>query len=341
MAARPTIRDVALRAGVGVKTVSRVINREAYVSQETRQRVLSAIEQLRYRPNAAAQGLRHPVAGVIAFVCEDVNEAFSAMVASCIEASTGDRSRVITASSRGDPDRERELLESLIARQVDGIVLAPSRGDLSYLNHRQGGTPIVCVDRPADGFATDLAMSDNTPGMADAVELLVARGHRRIAYFGDAARLLTQRERLDGYRQALRRHGMEPDPVLVHQHSPDVARVQRQLRYLAELPAPPTAMVSANSLTTLDLIHAGLPVDEGNFVAFDDFPLADVVLGGITRVVQDTHALGMAAADLLFRRIGNDDSPPTVMRLETRLIERPLEPPRQPFHWPQPGPPPN
>lgn len=232
--------------------------------------------------------------------------------------------------------RERELLESLIARRVDGIVLAPSRGDLSYLNHRQGRTPIVCVDRPADGFVTDVAMSDNTSGTASAVELLVARGHRRVAYFGDEARLLTQRERLAGYRRALLDHGLEPDPLLVHQHSPDVARVRRQLHYLSQLPSPPTAVVSANSLSTLDLIHAGLPVDGGNFVAFDDFPLADVVLGGITRVVQDTQALGVAAAEMLFQRIENDDSPPTVTRVPTRLIERPLASPRQRFQWPQP-----
>lgn len=338
MTGRPTIRDVALRAGVGVKTVSRVINREHNVSQTTRQRVLSAIEELHYRPNAAAQVLGRSLVSVIAFVCEDVNEPFAAMVASRIEESAAGRSRVITASSRGDRTRERELLESLIARRVDGIVLAPSRGDLSYLNRRRGGVPIVCIDRPATGFASDVAMSDNTAGMAVAVELLIARGHRRIAYFGDAARLLTQRERLAGYRQALRRHGVELDPVLVYQHSPDAARLSRQHHYLSQLPSPPTAVVSANSLTTLDLIHSGLPVDGGNFVAFDDFPLADVVLGGITRVVQDTPALGVAAADLLFRRIENDDSPPIVMRIPTRLIERPLAPPGQQLHWPEPRP---
>ncbi|WIY82858.1 LacI family DNA-binding transcriptional regulator [Propionimicrobium sp. PCR01-08-3] len=324
-----TIRDVAARAGVGVKTVSRVINNEPHVAAATRQRVLSAIDELDYRPNAAGQGLRRAVAGTIAFVCEDTSEAFSQAVASSIESAAGQRSAFVTASTRGDSARERELLESLIARNVNGIVLAPSRGDLGYLKHRHGHTAIVCVDRPAAGFTADLAMSDNEAGMARATELLVGRGHRRIAYFGDSARLVTQRERLAGYLAVLDANGLRADHTLVYQHSPDVERVRRQLAYLAKLPEPPAAVVSANSLTTLDLIHAGLPVDSGGFVAFDDFPLADVVLGGITCVVQDARAIGEAAAGLLFRRMTGDRSEARVVRVPTKLIERSIASPDQ------------
>nr|WP_256463935.1 LacI family DNA-binding transcriptional regulator [Georgenia sp. TF02-10] len=317
---RPTIREVADHAGVAIKTVSRVINEERYVADTTRARVQASIAALGYRPNAAAQGLRRATSRSIALVCPDISEPFAAQLARAVEQAVGDRSTVIVGSTLGDPRRERELLDSLIARQVDGVILAPTEKVQRHLARRLGRTVVVCIDRPAKGLDSDVVLSDNAGGMAAAVDYLVERGHRCIAYFGDEAALFTQRERLGGFRAALRRHGIEPDPALVYQHTPDRDRLARQLRYVAQMPSAPTGIVSANSLTTIEMLRGGLRPAPGAFVAFDDFLLADVV-GGITIVAQDTHALGVEAAETLLRRVQSDAAPFKTVRIGTRLLD--------------------
>lgn len=241
-------------------------------------------------------------------------------LARAVEQAVGDRSTVIVGSTLGDPRREREALDSLIARQVDGVILAPTEKVQRHLARRLGRTVVVCIDRPAKGLDSDVVLSDNAGGMAAAVDYLVERGHRCIAYFGDEAALFTQRERLGGFRAALRRHGIEPDPALVYQHTPDRDRLARQARYVAQMPSAPTGIVSANSLTTIEMLRGGLRPAPGAFVAFDDFLLADVV-GGITIVAQDTHALGVEAAETLLRRVQSDAAPFKTVRIGTRLLD--------------------
>ncbi|MGX9347249.1 MULTISPECIES: LacI family DNA-binding transcriptional regulator [unclassified Microbacterium] len=319
---RATMKDVARHAGVSTKTVSRVLNKEVYVSDSIRERVQAAMRDLSYRPNPAAQGLRRSSSGSIAFVCEDISEPFAAQLALSIEHAVGDRYVVIIASMLGDAKRERETLESLAAGHVDGIVLGPTPAPKPYLARLLHSTPIVCLDRPARGHETDVVLSDNVGGMTAAVNHLIAKGHERIAYLGDAEDVFTQRERLAGYRSALLEAGITPDPSLIYQHTPDSPRIAKQLTWLSQTPEPPTAFVSGNSLTTLAMIHAGFDVASASFIAFDDFPLADVFGGGINVIAQDPDALGTEAVHTLLRRIDNDAAPVKTTRIGTRLVIR-------------------
>ncbi|MEU4014851.1 LacI family DNA-binding transcriptional regulator [Microbacterium sp. NPDC028030] len=321
-AERAKMEDVARLAGVSAKTVSRVLNQEAYVATDTRERVLAAMRELSYRPNPAAQGLRRSTSGSIAFVCEDISEPFAAQLALSVERSVGDRYVVIVASMLGDVKRERETLESLAAGHVDGIVLSPTPASKGYLARLLRSTPVVCLDRPARGHETDVVLSDNVGGMASAVRHLIAAGHDRIAYLGDAEEVFTQKERLEGYRSALREAGIELDLSLVYQHAPDSQRIGKHLSWFRQIRRPPTAYVSGNSLTTLAMIHAGFDAASDAFVAFDDFPLADVFGGGINVVAQDAEALGAEAVHTLMRRIDNDAAPVKATRIGTRLLIR-------------------
>lgn len=317
-----TIRDVARVAGVSVKTVSRVLNNEQYVATATKERVETAMRDLSYRPNPAAQGLRRSVSGSIAFVCEDIAEPFTAQLARSIEQAAADQYVVIVASVFGDPARERKTVESLAAGYADGIILAPTSGSKRYLAQLPRGTAVVCLDRPARDFVTDVVLTDNVGGMAAPVHHLIRSGHERIAYLGDNTDVFTQQERLAGYRTALEEAGIVPDDELVYQHVPDASRLRKQLAWMAQTRRPPTAYVSGNSLTTLALAHAGFDVGSDAFVAFDDFPLADVLHGGINVVAQDADALGADATHTLLKRIQNDQSPPRTIRLGSRLILR-------------------
>lgn len=317
-----TIRDVARVAGVSVKTVSRVLNKEKYVAETTRARVAAVIRELSYRPNPAAQGLRRSFAGSIAFVCEDIAEPFAAQLARSIEHEDADQHVVIVSSMLGDPALERKTIETLASGYADGIILTPTPGSKAYLGRLPRGVPVVCLDRPTRGFASDTVLTDNVGGMSQAVSHLLSQGHTRIAYIGDSTDRFTQRERLTGYTSALEDAGLPADDELVYQHVPDPARLRKHLAWLSQIRQPPTAYVSANSLTTLALAHAGFDVGSGQFVAFDDFPLADVLGGGINVVAQDADALGAEATRALLRRIESDEGPIRTIRLGTRLILR-------------------
>ncbi|GGD89043.1 LacI family DNA-binding transcriptional regulator [Microbacterium murale] len=319
---RAKMEDVARHAGVSTKTVSRVLNQEAYVSVNTRERVQAAMRQLSYRPNPAAQGLRRSSSGSIAFVCEDISEPFAAQLALSVERAVGDRYVVIVASTLGDAAHERETLESLAAGHVDGIVLSPTPTPKSYFARLLRSTPIVCIDRPVRGHEADVVLSDNAGGMDAAVRHLIAAGHRHIAYLGDDEEVFTQRERLDGYRTALLEANIDPEPSLIYQHTPDARRVRQHLAWLRHLRTPPTAHVSGNSLTTLAMLHAGFNAASNSFVAFDDFPLADVIGGGINVVAQNAEALGAEAVHTVLRRIENDAAPVKTTRIGTRLLIR-------------------
>jgi LacI family transcriptional regulator len=323
MSTRPTIRDVAKHAGVGFKTVSRVINDEKSVSAEMRARVEASIRALEYRPNAAARVLRKQVSRSIGFVCEDIAEPVQSQLAKAIETVASENGSLLTVSvTHHDPDRERAVIESLVERQVDGLVLVATGPNLRYLRRLARGVPIVCIDRLPTGFDTDTVLADNAPGATDAVAHLIERGHRRIAFTGDAGDLFTQRERLNGYRQALAGAGIDLDPTLVYQAPPDVDRLRKQVSYWRSFREAPTAIFSASSLTTMDLLHAIPPEQTVALVGFDDFPLADIARGGLTVVSQDVQTMGRLGAQTLFRRLAGEDGVFTRTRVATSLVIR-------------------
>src|SRR5438270_9118293 len=204
---RPTMVDVAALAGVGLKTVSRVVNDERGVSPQLEARVRRAIEQLNYRRDANASMLRR-LGGktkTIGLVLEDVSNPFSSALHRAIEDSARARNVLVFAGSCDeDPRRERELIGSLRDRRVDGIIVVPASHDHTYLYVEQrAGTALVFVDRPAGHLDADSVASNNVGGSVEAVEHLLARGHRRIAFLGDLLSISTAEERLQGYSQAL------------------------------------------------------------------------------------------------------------------------------------------
>lgn len=326
MGKRPTIHDVARHAGVGVKTVSRVINGERAVSDLMRTRVNDSIRALDYRPNAAARVLRRQVARSIGFVCEDIAEPVQAQLAKAIETVAARQDCAMTVSlTHHDPVREQAALESLLSRQTDGVLLWPTGVGSRYLRRLVGAVPLVCVDRPIDGVETDTVFCDNHAGAAEAVRFLLGRGHRRIAFVGDQTDLFTQQERLAGYQHGLSTAGIAADPSIIFQRRQGVADLGKQLAHWRASPASPTAVFAASSLSAATLLQASarlIPDNHLEIVGFDDFPFADVVGGGISVVAQDVGAIGTAAAEILFRRLALGHSGFTHTRVPPRLIDR-------------------
>ncbi len=326
---RPTMREVAGLAGVSISTVSRVVNGDRRVDRALAQRVHEAARMLGYRHNAAASALRRAdgVTASIGLILEDVANPFFSAVHRGIEDVARERGYLtFTGSSDEDPERERGLAAAIAARNVDGLVIAPSRDDHGYLADEQAhGVRFVFVDRPPGFFDADTVVSDNRAGARAAVEQLIAAGHRRIGWIGDRADLFTAAERLDGYRDALAAHGLAHDPALVRHPGSGVFDPGWAASELLAAPDPPTALFSAQNLITIEVVRAlhALGVHrEVAHVGFDDITFGDLVEPAITVVAQDPREMGLRAAQLLFERLDGFDGPSRRVVVPTRMIRR-------------------
>ena len=239
------MRDVADRAGVSLKTVSRVINAEAGVTPATAERVTAAIAELGFERNDLAASLRHGRSShTLGLVIEDVANPFYSVIAQAVEAVARERGFLLITTSAGeDAERERELVAALLRRRVDALLIVPAGPDHRYL---ASSTRAVFLDRPPLGIDADTVLLDDVGGARSAVEHLIAHGHTRIACVADDAHLYTMRERITGYHDALQAAGIQPDPALLLTGSSDVATAQDSVAACSRSPtarprsSPPT-----------------------------------------------------------------------------------------------------
>lgn len=325
---RPTMRDVARAAGVAVKTVSRVVNDEPRVHPETAARVRRAIEATGFRRNELARSVRSGRrSAMVALVLGDLTNPFYAQIAkSVMRVAEKFGSAVLMSSADEDPELERTLLDVLVGRQVDGLIVVPDGSDKSYLLPEVvRGTPMVFVDRPPVGLVGDVALLDDLGGARTAVAHLAAHGHRRIAVLVARSYYTTGR-RLAGYRAALvDAHGVDAvDPVLVRElGTGSVTEAEAVTAELLDLPDPPTALFTTTSFLTQGAVRAMSASGRRlALVGFDDFPTADQLAVPVTVVAGDADELGTRAAELLFARIEGDTAPPQRIVVPTRLVAR-------------------
>ena len=327
--ARPTMREVAALAGVSLKTVSRVVNNEPGVSDDLVERVRRASRTLDYQPNLTASSLRRNdgKSKTIGLLLENVANPFSGALHRAVEDVARARGVLVFAGSLDeDHARERELATAFVSRRVDGLIVVPAGHDQSYLAmERKAGTPMVFVDRPPTLLDADAVLTANEEGARRAVAHLIEHGHRRIAYLGDFATISTAVERYAGYASALERAGIEVDPGIVRQdlHTTDAAR--DALLEVLDHDDPPTAVFASQNLITIGAIRALREREVHRRVAlvgFDDILLADLLEPGLTLVIQDVAAMGVLAAELLFRRLDGDNAPSARHVLATRLVTR-------------------
>ena len=326
---RPRMRDVATEAGVSVKTVSRVVNRDPVVRPETAARVQAAIHRLGFRRDEMARALRTGgQSRMLGLVIKDLANPFYSAIARGVEEVIRGRSElVITGSSDEDPDRERELALQLCERRVDGLLIVPSGRDHRYLvPELELGVRVVFVDRPPEGLEADTVLLDNIGGARAGVEHLLRLGHRRIAMIGDDQRIFTARERKRGFCEALRAAGVEPDESLVRLDVHDTAAAEAVTRELICLPSPPTALFAANNRIATGALRALAGAErELALVSFDDLELADLLSVPVSAVSYDAAELGRVAARLLARRLDGETGPPERVVLPTTLIRRGAE----------------
>ncbi|MEU7042107.1 LacI family DNA-binding transcriptional regulator [Streptomyces varsoviensis] len=321
--ARPTMKDVAARAGVGLKTVSRVVNGEPGVTPDTERRVREAITGLGFRRNDSARVLRKGRTASVGLVLEDLADPFYAPLNRAVEEVARDHGALlINGSSAEDPEREQELALAFCARRVDGLLIIPAGRDHRYLEPEiAAGIATVFVDRPAGLIDADAVLSDSMGGAREGVAHLIAHGHRRIAFVGDQPRIHTASERLRGYRTAMAEAGLPVDESWVSLGPTAPGHVRAEVDRVLSGPEPVTAVFAGNNRVTVTAVRvlAERPHPVA-LVGFDDLELADLL--GITVIAQDAARLGRTAAEQLFRRLEGATEAPRQTVLPTRLVAR-------------------
>jgi LacI family transcriptional regulator len=309
---RVTIQDVATHAGVSPMTVSRVVNESPRVSADTRRRVQESVAKLGYVPNRLARGLIQRRTAAFGVIVPDVANPFFTLVVRGVE-QVAWRSgyHVILCDTQGDLERERGYLEDMVAFQVEGVLIAPvgdrSRPQLRLLT--RNNVPFVLIDRSIAGFESDVVQGDSIGGARQLVEHLIELGHRRIGMITEAGDVSTARDRLQGYREALERAGIDNDPALVAESSaiePDAA-CEATLRLLA-LADPPTAIFAVNNIAVVGVVEAArqknldIPGDLA-LVCFDDIEHVSRLYPFLTVMAQPAETYGTIAAQLLLDRL--------------------------------------
>lgn len=325
-----TMRDVAERAGVSLTTVSHVINRTRFVSDDVTTRVQQAMEDLNYRPNELARSLRRGQTKTLGLILPDSANPYFAEIGHAIEATSSTLGyNVILCNTHGAEDQEEHYINVLRNKQVDGIIFVATGDKASSISDTLGENfPILLVDRELVGVHTDVIIVDNHQGGLLATRHLLELGHRRVACISGPSTVRPSAERISGYIQALEEYGLAFDSNLFrtgdfHPNSGYLAALD-----LLQQPDPPTAIFTCNDLMAIGVIRAAsetgcsIPADLA-LVGFDNIELAEYTIPPLTTISQPIEWMGEIAAKKLIQRIEEEDSmEPTRQLLPVELVVR-------------------
>jgi DNA-binding LacI/PurR family transcriptional regulator len=305
---RPTIRDVAAHAGVSKSLVSRVLHDSPLVSEPRRAAVLSAIEELGYRPNAAARTLVRRRSNAIAVLVSDLHNLFLPEVVAGLDPVLSRRGyTTVIVTGKHSEQAELEGLHRVLELRVDGIVCAMARLGRDALLDAARSTALVNLTRAPELPRVDSVVNDDHLGATLAVEHLARLGHRRIAMIGDTEERAGA-DRIRGYREAMTALGLADEIVIVPGGFTEPGGYRGATELLSQGPRRVTAVFVASDLAALGVldaaVDAGVDVPgEFSVVGYDNTPLAALRHIALSTVDQTATDIGALAADALLTRI--------------------------------------
>lgn len=328
-----SIKDVALRAGVSTTTVSHVINNTRFVAEETRTRVDHAMKELDYRPNSAARSLRSQKSKIIGLLvpvlASDTSNFFFMTVAQGIESVLKKNGyHLIFSNSNENLEDEKEQIKLLNSQQIDGLIIAPTADEHSYLNEVINDSyPVVIIDRRPIGYRRDCVLADGFKGAYEAVSLLIHRGHRRIAILTGELGLTTSDERYEGYQTALKDNGIEFDESLVRIGTATFESGYQLTAKMLESSSGITALFVTNNVLTMGAIGFLQDQDikvpeELAVIGFDDYEWTKITKPPLSVIKQPPFELGEKAAQIILKKIRKPSLEYKEYRLPAKLVLR-------------------
>jgi LacI family transcriptional regulator len=329
---RTTIRDVARLAQVAPITVSRVVNNAGYISDETRQRVEAAIQQLNYIPNTLAQSLRYQKTNMVALIVTDISNPFWTTVARGVEdACSAYNVNVIVCNTDEEQHKLDKYITLLLQRQIDGLIVVPTEGYNGAMleNLFSSHVPTIMLDRTLPGWHhLSTVRSDSVMGGYLLTKHLLDLGHRRIMMISGSDKVSTGSERAEGYRRALREYDVEVVPELLR-----FGKFSQQSGYeitvdmIKNMQPRPTAILTANNFIAigaqiaLDEYQIPIP-DEISLATYDDLPAHLNPRPFLTTILQNPYQMGHEAAQRLITLLRDGDAPVQDIVLPVNLIVR-------------------
>ena len=323
---RVTMLDVANRAGVSKASVSRFIGDDrALLSDTIALRIEQAIEELGYRPNQMARGLKRGRTRLIGMLVADIRNPYSIAVMHGVETACRQHGySLVVCNTDRDDEQERQHLEALRAYNIEGLIVNTLGHHLEQLLELRREMPLVLVDRKVEALHSDLVGLDNPLAVRMALEHLEQQGYREILLVSEAADGTSSRvERMEGFQAQISARNRLHAAVL--EIGDDLT--SRLQAFLATCDTGPKALFCANGVAALACTKALRQLGCGSFedvglIALDDLDWYPLVGSGITALAQPTEAIGASAFDCLLKRLRGDTSPPRALDFAPQLIVR-------------------
>jgi LacI family transcriptional regulator len=321
--------DIARLAGVSVTTVSHVVNGTRPVSEARSQAVRDAIAKMGYVPDNVVRSMRTTGTRVVGVAMSAMtNPHFGTVLHGIEQAASRAGYSLMLTETHDERHGEMRAVAELLNRHVEAVILAPTAHAEAAIEHaRRRQVPIVLLDRALPGLEVDQIVGENVEPTAELVDHLAAIGHRRIGMVTGRSGLTTTSERVEGFKQGLRRNGLRVRTAHIVSGESSAEGAHLAVLDLMRQGQPPTALVVGNNSMTIGTVRAArelrmsVPGDLA-IVSFDDFEWADLFDPRLTVMAQPTEAMGEQAFELVRTRLENPGTPPRTVVLKPRLIHR-------------------
>lgn len=310
--ARVTMADVAKEAGVSKSTVSQFINKRfEYMGEDTKKNIDEAIKRLGYRPNNLARSLKQKRTSMIGVIVGNIMHHLSTEVSRSIEDYChGYGMHAILCNADDNPKKEKEYIEALLAKQVDGLIIFPTGYNIElYQKMIEENYPVVFMDRKIDRLQAHSILAANVEATTESIHHLITNGHKRIAILTQPLSISPRVERVLGYKQAHNEAGIPiREEYMIHA---EIKKMKSELDRLFCLSEPPTALFAGNDLAFIEVLdffkEKRMKIGKDvALIVFDNIPLAHLAETQVTTIAQPGYEMGQKAAELLLKQINNE-----------------------------------
>jgi len=324
-----TIKDVAKKVGVSTATVSHVVNKTRFVSEAISERVLQAIRDLNYQPNAIARSLVKRKTHTIGIIITDIlNPFYTAIVRGIEDVTYQSGYNVMLCNTDEDPAKEILYIQILLEKRTDGLIISTAFRDGGHpLLPQLRAIPLVTIVRKIKGLRSDAVLGDNTGGAYEATDHLIQLGHRRIGIISGPIGLSSGAERLEGYKKALKNHRIPVEERWIGMGDFKKESGYSLTKKLLQEKTPPTALFVVNNQMTIGALNAltelGVRVPEDlSLISFDDMEWYSLINPSLTTIEQLPYLMGKTAGEMLLQKISHKRRNSKKVVIPSRLIIR-------------------